>query len=119
MLEEAEIENVFTDYEIGRIRTYDRSQLFKRFKQLLRYLGPAFIVSVAYIDPRNTLNGTELVRTRKPVFYRYFPLLEDFNSVNQLNQRGFGDIIKISKFLYHIHNIAGIFFLRWSSVIVI
>lgn len=85
MLKEAEIESAFTDYEIGRIRTYDRSQLFKRFKQFLRYLGPAFIVSVAYIDPRNTSDGTELIGIRKPVFYRYFPLLEDFNSVNQLN----------------------------------
>ncbi len=56
MLEEAEIEGVYTparEYEIGRIRTYNRSQVFSRWKQFLKYLGPAFIVSVAYIDPGN------------------------------------------------------------------
>ncbi|WP_242868816.1 Nramp family divalent metal transporter [Desulfotomaculum copahuensis] len=33
--------------------TYDRSRVFNRLRQFLMYLGPAFIVSVAYIDPGN------------------------------------------------------------------
>lgn len=39
--------------ELCRIETYNRSQLLSRARQLLKYLGPAFIVSVAYIDPGN------------------------------------------------------------------
>ncbi|HUW63223.1 MAG TPA: Nramp family divalent metal transporter [Spirochaetia bacterium] len=35
------------------MRTYESSQVFSRFKQSLKYLGPAFVVSVAYIDPGN------------------------------------------------------------------
>lgn len=54
MLREAEIERVQTmEVDIRRIITYDRSHFYSRFMQLLKYLGPAFIVSVAYIDPGN------------------------------------------------------------------
>ncbi|WP_264672919.1 Nramp family divalent metal transporter [Heliophilum fasciatum] len=35
------------------IESYHRSQFGQRARQMLRYLGPAFIVSVAYIDPGN------------------------------------------------------------------
>lgn len=34
----------------------DRSANIGKFSQLLKYLGPAFIVSVAYIDPGNFAN---------------------------------------------------------------
>lgn len=37
----------------GKKETNNTLSIFKRFKQLLRFLGPAFIVSVAYIDPGN------------------------------------------------------------------
>jgi len=56
LLREAEIEGIASqtrDFETGRIRTYESSQVFSRFKQSLKYLGPAFVVSVAYIDPGN------------------------------------------------------------------
>jgi manganese transport protein len=56
LLRKAEIEGVSAqtvDTGFGKIITYDRSQVFNRFRQFLRYLGPAFIVSVAYIDPGN------------------------------------------------------------------
>lgn len=33
------------------ISTYKKSQIFNRAKQMLKFLGPAFIVSVAYVDP--------------------------------------------------------------------
>lgn len=41
------------DLVLGRIETYRRWQVLDRIRQLLKYLGPAFIVSVAYIDPGN------------------------------------------------------------------
>lgn len=41
------------ELSVGRIETYHRLQIAARMKQLFKYLGPAFIVSVAYIDPGN------------------------------------------------------------------
>lgn len=41
------------DLHLGRIETYHRSQIIDRARQLFRFLGPAFVVSVAYIDPGN------------------------------------------------------------------
>ncbi|ATW26421.1 Nramp family divalent metal transporter [Candidatus Formimonas warabiya] len=38
---------------LENITTYPKPSLISRFSQLLKYLGPAFIVSVAYIDPGN------------------------------------------------------------------
>ncbi len=35
------------------VETYRRPQVLHRFRQLTGYLGPAFVVSVAYIDPGN------------------------------------------------------------------
>ena len=35
------------------ICTYKKRQIFNRAKQMLKFLGPAFIVSVAYVDPGN------------------------------------------------------------------
>lgn len=54
MLREADLKNP-SSVEVGfdKIISYDRSQIFSRLKQLLKYLGPAFIVSVAYVDPGN------------------------------------------------------------------
>lgn len=37
----------------GRIDTHQPGQVFSRIKQIVKFLGPAFIVSVAYIDPGN------------------------------------------------------------------
>ena len=54
MLREAEIERVQTvEVDFGKIVTYSNSHILSRFRQLLKFLGPAFIVSVAYIDPGN------------------------------------------------------------------
>ncbi|OAT81672.1 divalent metal cation transporter [Desulfotomaculum copahuensis] len=56
MLREAKIQGASAqtvDVGFGRIVTYDRSRVFNRLRQFLMYLGPAFIVSVAYIDPGN------------------------------------------------------------------
>lgn len=39
--------------KVGYIVTHARWDIAARFKQLVKYLGPAFIVSVAYIDPGN------------------------------------------------------------------
>jgi len=53
---EAKIEGVLAQtvgVGFGKIITYDRSQVFNRFRQFLKYLGPAFVVIVAYIDPGN------------------------------------------------------------------
>ncbi|WP_242966569.1 Nramp family divalent metal transporter [Clostridium sp. BSD9I1] len=36
-----------------KVRTNSSLNIIKRFKQLLKFLGPAFIVSVAYVDPGN------------------------------------------------------------------
>jgi len=41
------------DLHLGRIENYHRSQVIERARQFLRFLGPAFVVSVAYIDPGN------------------------------------------------------------------
>lgn len=41
------------DMKTGRIETFQGSQVLSRARQFLKYLGPAFIVSVAYIDPGN------------------------------------------------------------------
>ena len=41
-------EQVFT-----RVNSYRRQRIAYQIKQLLKFLGPAFIVSVAYIDPGN------------------------------------------------------------------
>ncbi len=41
-----------TDF-ISQSRVINKLHLLSRFKQFLRFLGPAFIVSVAYIDPGN------------------------------------------------------------------
>ena len=38
---------------IGRYNTRGKKSLISKFKDLLKFLGPAFIVSVAYIDPGN------------------------------------------------------------------
>ncbi len=55
-MQEVKIESISAqtaDVSFGSIITYNRSQVFSRFRQFLKYLGPAFIVSVAYIDPGN------------------------------------------------------------------
>ncbi len=36
---------------IRRARTRNKAGILSRMRQLFKYLGPAFIVSVAYIDP--------------------------------------------------------------------
>lgn len=41
------------ELNINRINVYNHSSISINIKQLLKYLGPAFIVSVAYIDPGN------------------------------------------------------------------
>lgn len=41
------------EFGVGRIETYERTQVVNRIRQLFKYLGPAFIISVAYIDPGN------------------------------------------------------------------
>lgn len=41
------------DFGVGQIKTYERTQVINRIRQLFKYLGPAFVVSVAYIDPGN------------------------------------------------------------------
>jgi manganese transport protein len=56
LLREVKIEGVSAqtvEVSFGKIITYDRSHVFSRFRQFLKYLGPAFVVSVAYIDPGN------------------------------------------------------------------
>lgn len=54
MLKQVSLEGLATrSKEVGWIETYDRSQIFNRVRQLFKYLGPAFIVSVAYVDPGN------------------------------------------------------------------
>lgn len=40
-------------FELHKVRTNSSLNIIKRFKQLLKFLGPAFIVSVAYVDPGN------------------------------------------------------------------
>lgn len=44
---------VATNPEIGYIFTHGRFEIWAKIKQLVKFLGPAFIVSVAYIDPGN------------------------------------------------------------------
>ncbi len=41
------------ELELGQIGPKDRSSLLTQVKGLFKYLGPAFVVSVAYIDPGN------------------------------------------------------------------
>lgn len=54
MLRETDLNNsARVEVDFGKIISYDRSQISSRLKQLLKYLGPAFIVSVAYVDPGN------------------------------------------------------------------
>lgn len=40
-------------FELHKVRTTSSLSIIKRFKQLSKFLGPAFIVSVAYVDPGN------------------------------------------------------------------
>ena len=35
------------------INEVEKTQLFHKIKQVFKFLGPAFVVSVAYIDPGN------------------------------------------------------------------
>lgn len=56
MLRETKIEVMpaqSADVGIGQFIARERPQLISRFRHFLKYLGPAFIVSVAYIDPGN------------------------------------------------------------------
>lgn len=41
------------EIEHSTINKFERPNLFIKIKQILRYIGPAFIISVAYIDPGN------------------------------------------------------------------
>lgn len=41
------------DVTANRPPACDRLQLYRKLRTLMRYLGPAFVVSVAYIDPGN------------------------------------------------------------------
>lgn len=66
----------------GSIRSFRLTNLKQRLKQLSKYLGPAFIVSVAYIDPGNTVDRLVLKRPHKPVIYGNFALFKDINSTN-------------------------------------
>lgn len=38
---------------LGRVKVYNKPRMAAWLRQLLKYMGPAFIVSVAYIDPGN------------------------------------------------------------------
>lgn len=56
LLNEAKLNEISLPIEdIGRtkITACNHTRLINRFRQFLQYLGPAFIVSVAYIDPGN------------------------------------------------------------------
>lgn len=44
---------VTANLEVGFICTHGRFEIWAKLKQLVKFLGPAFIVSVAYIDPGN------------------------------------------------------------------
>lgn len=56
MLDESYIHTVGSQAEqliIDRVKADSKRRYFCRFKTLIKFLGPAFIVSVAYIDPGN------------------------------------------------------------------
>lgn len=49
------------ELSINRLRSIKPlSSKIGKYKELFKYLGPAFIVSVAYIDPGNTSPGTSM-----------------------------------------------------------
>jgi len=45
------------ELNIDRVNLYQTTKAVK-IKELMKYIGPAFIISVAYIDPPNTSRGT-------------------------------------------------------------
>ena len=54
MPEESYTQPVFSSskqFTSGKVEAMNDSSILNKFKNLLKFLGPAFIVSVAYIDP--------------------------------------------------------------------